>query len=163
MPANPLNREQLKEAALLKRLFMAWQAKEKDNGNRVSQENAAELLGFNQSALNQYLNGKIPLNVDAAIKLAAMLGCQVLDFSPSLARQAERYAGAASSGSSKSKAIVQNAESSVPSRVYVEAAELLAFYMQFDPEERESVLNFVRSLESERSDHDRPGVTRNQP
>ncbi|NRR28865.1 LexA family transcriptional regulator [Oxalobacteraceae bacterium] len=98
MPANPLTKSQLVEAALLKQKFGEWQTARKEIGAPASQEVAAGLLGFNQSALSQYLNGKIPLNVEAAIKFSALLGCAVGDFSPSLAAQASRYAAAAHGG-----------------------------------------------------------------
>ena len=50
------------------------------------------MLGFNQSALNQYLNGKIPLNVQSAIKFAELLGCSVNEVSERLAKQVAMYA-----------------------------------------------------------------------
>lgn len=93
MPAQPLSQEQLSEAANLKALFKAWQASRKESGLPSSQEAAADMLGFGQSALAQYLNGKIPLNIDAGAKFAAMLGVSLSDFSPSLADQATRVAG----------------------------------------------------------------------
>ncbi|MFD2271803.1 helix-turn-helix domain-containing protein [Undibacterium arcticum] len=68
MPANPLTPSQRAEAALLKSIFKEWQNRQRDSGNKVSQETASELLGFGQSALSQYLNGRIPLNLDAATK-----------------------------------------------------------------------------------------------
>lgn len=95
MPANPLTTEQLAEAALLKLIFKEWQHRQRESGNKISQEVAGEMVGFGQSALSQYLNGKIPLNVDAASKIAAMIGCAVSDFSPALARQAANYAASA--------------------------------------------------------------------
>lgn len=51
------------------------------------------MLGFNQSSLSQYLNARIPLNIEAAKKFADLIQCEVADFSPSLAAQIERYAG----------------------------------------------------------------------
>lgn len=57
----------------------------------MSQEVAAERLGFNQSALSQYLNGKIPLNVDAAAKFSALLGCTIAEFSSRLHDQLREY------------------------------------------------------------------------
>lgn len=57
-----------------------------------SQEAAAELLGFGQSALAQYMNGKIPLNVDVGVKLANLLGVSLADFSPTLVDQAAKLA-----------------------------------------------------------------------
>jgi phage repressor protein C with HTH and peptisase S24 domain len=95
MPALPLTHEQLSDAARLKNLFATWQRGRREAGLPSSQEALSDLLGFNQSAMSQYLNGRIPLNVDAATKFANLIGCAVVDFSPSLASQIERYAAAA--------------------------------------------------------------------
>ncbi len=73
------------DAARLKELFVDWQNRRRDAGEPYSQEYAADLLPFNQSALSQYLNGKIPLNIEAATQFAKMLGCKISDFSPMLA------------------------------------------------------------------------------
>lgn len=92
MPAQPLTPEQLEDAARLKKLFLSWQQQQKEVGAPVSQEGAAEQLGFNQSALSQYLNGRIPLNVDAARKFSDLLGQSVAEFSPRLHDQLKEYA-----------------------------------------------------------------------
>lgn len=92
MPAQPLTPEQKSEALKLKHLFKEWQAKRKENGESHSQEVASELLGFGQSALSQYLNGKIPLNSLAAANFSKMLSCRIEDFSPSIAKQATQIA-----------------------------------------------------------------------
>ncbi|MDC8756236.1 LexA family transcriptional regulator [Janthinobacterium fluminis] len=94
MPALPLSNEQLAEAAKLKLLFQNWQRERRDAKLPASQEAACESLGFGQSALAQYLNGKIPLNVEAGIKLANLLGVALADFSPTLAGQATKFAEA---------------------------------------------------------------------
>lgn len=94
MPAQPLSPEQLAQAERLKALFKEWQTSRKEAGLPSSQESAAELLGFGQSALTQYLNGKIPLNVDAGVKFAELLGVSISKFSPSLSDRALRVAGA---------------------------------------------------------------------
>jgi len=85
MPALPLSKDQLDDAARLKALFVIWQKKQRDAGLPFSQEAVSEMLGFNQSAMSQYLNGKIPLNIKAAQKFSELIDCPVLDFSPSLA------------------------------------------------------------------------------
>ena len=62
-------------------------------GKRLSQATLAEELGYTtQSAVSQYLNGKVPLNVDASIKFAIRFGCSVSDFSPSIQREIDRIA-----------------------------------------------------------------------
>jgi SOS-response transcriptional repressor LexA len=96
MPANPLTPEQLADAERLKVLFGHWKQRRKDDGLPASQEAASEMLGFNQSAMSQYLNGRIPLNVEAATKFATLIGTPISEFSPSLASQAARYIAASS-------------------------------------------------------------------
>jgi transcriptional regulator with XRE-family HTH domain len=95
MPAKPLTPEELADAARLKILFQAWQKSRKDKGEPASQEAAIEILQFGQSAVSQYLNGGIPLNVDAAYRFAEMLGRPIASFSPTLAERAARYSAAA--------------------------------------------------------------------
>jgi len=90
MPAQPLTDAQLKEAQELKQRFRLWQASRRQAGGESSQEWAAEQLGFGQSALNQYLNGKIPLNAEAASKFASLMAVQVADFSPTIASHIAR-------------------------------------------------------------------------
>ncbi|HDL7736081.1 TPA: helix-turn-helix transcriptional regulator [Yersinia enterocolitica] len=105
MPAKPLTPEQKADAERLMAIF------KKQKG--LTQAVLADELGFsNQSAVSQYLNGKIPLNVEASIKFADKLGCQISDFSPfmqseidrianyatSYKERAREYSGAASSG-----------------------------------------------------------------
>lgn len=85
MPALPLTPDQLAEAARLKSLFATWQKGQREAGLPSSQESISDLLGFNQSALSQYLNGRIPLNIAAARKFANLIGADIGDFSPSLA------------------------------------------------------------------------------
>lgn len=91
MPANPLTQQQLAEAAALKSLFRKWQAAQHALGHKVSQEQASASLGFGQSALSQYLNGKIPLNIDAAVEIARLIDCHVSDFSKTLAGRLAKY------------------------------------------------------------------------
>jgi phage repressor protein C with HTH and peptisase S24 domain len=92
MPALPLNQEQKADAERLKVLFKRWQQLRKDAGQPASQDAVAPLFGFGQSALSQYLNGAIPLNVDALTKFAELLGCAPEDISPELAKTIGRYA-----------------------------------------------------------------------
>lgn len=97
MPALPLSEEQLADAARLKDLFRVWQHTRKENNLPSSQEVAAAAIGFGQSALAQYLNGRIPLNVGAGIKFAQLLGVGLAEFSPALASEAEMVALAVAS------------------------------------------------------------------
>lgn len=121
MPANPLTPDQAADAARLKQLFSEWQRKRKDDNEPSSQEVASEMLGFNQSAMSQYLNGKIPLNVSAATRFATLLGCTLSEFSPSLAQQAAKYATVADANSdgvpfvrNASRVTTQLADDTVP-------------------------------------------------
>ncbi|MDN3512666.1 MAG: helix-turn-helix domain-containing protein [Candidatus Jettenia sp.] len=64
----------------------------------ITQSSLADALGYSsQSSVSQYLIGKIPLNVEAAIKFAEGLHCRVSDFSPSLQKEIDRIARFASS------------------------------------------------------------------
>ncbi len=88
MPALPLNKEQLADAKRLKSLVTEWQHATRDKtGVRPSQLDLAHQVGIDQSSMNQYLNGKIPLNVTFASNIARALGVQVRDFSPALDTQ----------------------------------------------------------------------------
>ncbi len=84
MPAKPLTDQQLTEAAALKTLFKAWQQRRKGEGLPFSQDWASEQMRFGQSAMNQYLNGKIPLNPEAASKFAVLMGVNIESFSPAI-------------------------------------------------------------------------------
>ena len=94
MPALPLTPEQKAESANLKMLFKKWQAERKARNEPANQDFLSESLGFGQSALSQYLNGRIPLNAMAAAKFAGLLGCRIEDFSPSVAASATTIAQA---------------------------------------------------------------------
>lgn len=84
MPAQPLTDEQLADAARLKAAFEAHQEKLRKVGLPATQDALADLLGFGQSALNQYLNGKIPLNPAALFKFCRMLVVEPVLISPSI-------------------------------------------------------------------------------
>ncbi|MWA18095.1 helix-turn-helix domain-containing protein [Burkholderia pseudomallei] len=85
MPAKPLTPEQLEDAARLRVLFKKWQQQQKDLDRPSSQMEAAAQLGFNQSALSQYLRGEIPLNIRVIAKFVALLNCKAEEISPTLA------------------------------------------------------------------------------
>ena len=93
MPAQPLTQDQLADAARLKQLFRVWQVGRSARNEDRSQEWASDQLGFGQSALSQYLNGKIPLNPEAAAKFSVLLGQPVEEFSPTIARDIARLVG----------------------------------------------------------------------
>ena len=87
MPAKPLTDLQLTDAAALKTLFKTWQLRRKGEYLPFSQEWASEQMGFGQSAMNQYLNGKIPLNPEAASKFAVLMGVNIESFSPAISEE----------------------------------------------------------------------------
>lgn len=62
-------------AARVKRLWL-----EKKSRERVTQEEANAALGWSPSTFGQYINGVIPMNLEAALKIAAYLEVPVTDF-----------------------------------------------------------------------------------
>lgn len=81
MPAKPLNHEQEGDAA---RLRGAWEAFKRSNP-KATQEWLADQCGWKtQAAASQYLLGKIPLNLRALMKFAAVLNVAPERISPSL-------------------------------------------------------------------------------
>lgn len=77
----PLTDEEREDA---RRLHAIWLRRKGELG--VTQEQLAADCGWTtQSALNQYLRGVIPLNLEAALKLARALRVEVSDLSPRLA------------------------------------------------------------------------------
>lgn len=81
MPAQPLSPEQRSDAARLKAVYTA-----KKRELSLTQEGLAAACGWeSQGTVSQYFNGKIPLNIDAAVKFARVLKVSVSEFSPQLA------------------------------------------------------------------------------
>lgn len=63
-------------ASRLKEIFLH----KKDEG--LTQSKLAEKTGMTQSAIGQYLNGKIPLNLEALILFSLHLDCKIQDIDP---------------------------------------------------------------------------------
>lgn len=61
-------------AAQAKKLWL-----EKKKRDRVTQEDANSALGWSPSTFGQYINGVIPLNLEAALKISAYLGVSIAD------------------------------------------------------------------------------------
>lgn len=81
MPAKPLTQEQLQDAERLKIAFN----RRKDSDASLTQEKLAFMCGWKtQGVVNQYLNGKIPLNLKALHKFALALNTPISEISPSL-------------------------------------------------------------------------------
>jgi transcriptional regulator with XRE-family HTH domain len=81
-----INRRRLssEETEDQKKLKELWDTKRDDL--RLSQREAAEQFGYkNQAAISQYLNGKIPLNLETVLKFATLLKVSVEEISPRFA------------------------------------------------------------------------------
>ena len=90
MPAKPLTQEQKADAV---RLLEIFKARKEHLEPGLTQSVLADNLGFaTQSAVSQYFQGKVPLNVEAAVKFAARLECAVSDFSPAMQEAIDRIA-----------------------------------------------------------------------
>lgn len=74
----------LRIAEATQRLRAIWDAKKRDL--KLTQEIAADLMGFEtQSTVSHYLNGKAPLNTDAALKFSVLLRVKPEELRPDLA------------------------------------------------------------------------------
>lgn len=81
MASKKLTNEQMQDAARLKKIFEDRKAIDKS----MTQESLAAACGWKtQSAVQQYVNGMVPLNLDALIKFSLALEVPVTDISPSL-------------------------------------------------------------------------------
>lgn len=89
MPALSLTEEQRQDAARLKLRFQQWQLAQRNAGLPSSQEAISDQLGFNQSALSQYLNARIPLNISALLKFCKLMEVTPEEISPGLAENIE--------------------------------------------------------------------------
>ena len=69
------------EKACAARLKAMWFAKRNKEG--LTQQDIAEFMGMSASAIGQYLNGKIPLNLKVIVKFAKYFNCDVSEIDPS--------------------------------------------------------------------------------
>lgn len=84
MAAKPLNQSQLEDAKRLRSVFEL----RKNEDPSLSQERLAHACGWKtQGAVNQYMHGKIPLNLKAVQKFAQALSVSIEDISPDLSKQ----------------------------------------------------------------------------
>lgn len=111
MPAKPLSDEQRRDAARLLGYFKAWQSARREQGLPSTQKEleAAQLLPFKQSAISQYLRGRIPLNADALHHFACLLGVQATNISPSIVREQQALASALASSADRPRKQDQSA------------------------------------------------------
>lgn len=88
-PRRELTSEERAECARLKAIFEKRQKEARDQGARMTQETLGNSIGWRsgQSAVNQYLNGKVPLNLEALLKFAAELRFSPGEVSPRLASE----------------------------------------------------------------------------
>ncbi|WP_312669700.1 LexA family transcriptional regulator [Stutzerimonas nitrititolerans] len=88
-PRRELTSGEQAECARLKAIFEKRQKEAKDQGVRITQESLGNSIGWKsgQSAVNQYLNGKVPLNLEALLKFAAELRFAPEEVSPRLAAE----------------------------------------------------------------------------
>lgn len=70
------------ETQCAKNLREIWDSKKKQLG--LTQESAGELLRMTQGGVGQYLNGIIPLNIDAKLKFAKLLGVHISEIDPQM-------------------------------------------------------------------------------
>ncbi len=92
-----LTAEEKAECARLKAVYELRKTESKADGRKLSQADVGHECGWQsgQSAVNQYLNGKVALNVDALLKLAAVLRFEPEDVSPRLASEIRQISLAA--------------------------------------------------------------------
>lgn len=91
-----LTNEEQGECARLKAIFEERRKEAKDHGQRLTQESLGYACGWKsgQSAVNQYLNGKVALNLEALLKFSAELRFEPSEVSPRLAAEIARAATA---------------------------------------------------------------------
>lgn len=84
MPALPLSQDQ-KDDAL--RLLAAWEEFKKANPGASQEKFAADCGWKTQGTINQYLHGRIPLNLSALLRMCRVLNIDPGSVSPTLAAQ----------------------------------------------------------------------------
>lgn len=78
------------ECAALKAAVDAYRAENPIRGRKMSQTDLAEILGMPQGNLNGHLNGRRPIRVDLAVRIAEKLNIPVSSYSPRLAEEIKR-------------------------------------------------------------------------
>ncbi|MBV4463876.1 helix-turn-helix domain-containing protein [Pseudomonas sp. SWRI79] len=81
----PLTPEEIAESIRLKAIYIQRKSAAKAAGSNLTQADVAEACGWSgQSAFSQYATGKVPLNVEALLKLAKALRFDASEVSPRL-------------------------------------------------------------------------------
>lgn len=84
-----LTAEERAAAVRLGEIYARKKAEAKAAGDKLTQDMVAEACGWSsQSALSQYINGRIPLNLDAVLELAKALKVRPEEISPEISRKA---------------------------------------------------------------------------
>lgn len=83
--------EEAEDAKRLAEAYRQVKLDRKGRGLSLTQESLAHECGWGgQSAVSQYTNGRIPLNLDALVRLSSALGVEPSRISPSLAARIAR-------------------------------------------------------------------------
>jgi phage repressor protein C with HTH and peptisase S24 domain len=81
----PLTPEEVAESTRLKAIYDQRKSAAKAAGSNLTQADVADACGWSgQSAFSQYATGRVPLNVEALLKLAKALGFNASEVSPRL-------------------------------------------------------------------------------
>lgn len=102
------------------KLKAIFNSKKHDLG--LTQEKLAHALDMNQSSVSHYMNGVNPLNAAAASAFARILGVDVFEFSPRLAREIADMAGGV--GRAAHAAVESNVEPALGPIRYFEYPEI---------------------------------------
>lgn len=110
----PVNRTRPPEAeAEARKLRELW-----DRSTTLTQDEFGERFDIgNQSAVGQFLSGRVPLSLKAAAGFARGLGVSVADFSPRLAAEIERLHQAANATTQKAPEAVRELAREVEQQV----------------------------------------------
>ncbi len=142
-PRKALEPWQAQDAERLKRLWDEKRPKsQKPNltARPMSQEEFGELFGIgNQAAVYQYLDGRIPLNPEAAAKFAAGLKVEVQDFSPRLAEHIASLAQVAAP-------ITSTSDGRILVPVTSREELCLEFFKKLTPQQQEDVIKDLRVM-----------------
>lgn len=124
MPANP---QEIRDTAQgLKAIY-----ERKRRQFHLSQDKIAAECGWqSQSTVSQYLNGLIPLNLEAAVKFATLLECSVSEFHPGFHEILKAY---------------ETNSLQLPE----DAIKFATIYAQLDSARRDSVRHFLEYQDSE--------------
>lgn len=103
----PLTPEEVAESVRLKAIYEAKKSAAKASGGSLTQADVADACGWSgQSAFSQYATGKVPLNVEALLKLAKVLEFSPDEVSPRLTSMVKLNSAPSEAARSKGAALV---------------------------------------------------------